>query len=215
MTMTSISRAVRRIACAVAAVILAASPAGAAVYTFEGQSGNTGGGFGDPFSFGVLPVGGSTFSVQDDDVILNPMSGSHSGNNLFTFALTSAATVAFTLSPGLHTALSFTDLNYSRFDNPLYNGCCVIISASNADPSSSLVVSAQLAAGTYEMGVVYQIPKAPLGSPPFGFEAYSGSLEVTSAVPEPATWALMCLGFVGVAVVARRSRITGAAAAAA
>jgi hypothetical protein len=208
------SRRLPSIVLAALAAAASCAPSQAAVFSFSGDSGNTGNGSPPPFAFGTLPPGSSSFDVTVDAFIPFPGGSNHGGSNLFTFSLASQADVTFTVAPGLHTEIMLAQLNYSRFSNPNYNNCCFIV-ASNGDnnnpyPTQPVSLGALLAPGDYEMGLLFVIPAAPIGTAPYTFETYSGSVQVSTGVPEPSTWALFLAGFAGLGFADRHRRLNAA-----
>jgi hypothetical protein len=169
----------------------------ASVYVFNGNGGNTN----VPYAFGNLPGGSSTFSVTNNDYIPYPVGSNHSDSNAFIFSLTAASLVSVTFSSGPQAQPVYVNLEYSP-SNPLFNPCCLLFAGYSNGFSNQA-----LAAGSYAIGLEFEIPSAPTGTAPYLSETYSGSITATSSVPETSTWAMMLIGFVGLGVAGyRRTR---------
>ena len=198
--------------------LVGSTVASAATYSFSGISGNTGDGSPDPYGFGVLASGTSTFTATNNDFIPFPSGSNHGFSNLFTFTLATDATVNLSVGPGAIPEIISVGLNYSRFDNPLYNSCCELLMSNggsgNPELSQPVVLSTFLLAGNYEFGVLGIYPAAGPDTAPYFSETYGGSIGVAanvSAVPLPSSGTLMIAGllcFGGIGIVANRSRRT-------
>jgi hypothetical protein len=195
----------RVVSAAIAALVVLgfAAVSRANVYTFSGSSG-------DVFAFGVVPAGSSSFSATDDAYIPSPSCCNHGIDNGFTFSLAQAATVDLTVDPSLPvTEIELVQVNYAT-DNPNYNICCVIAQSNggnnNPNPTEATGVDVSLAPGDYYFAVIVNLPAAAPDTAPYYSESYGGELVVTpsAAVPEPAAWATMLAGLVGVGVILRR-----------
>lgn len=105
------------------------------------------------------------------------------GSNLVTFVL-----------PGFSSVM----VNPASTGNPTWNGGL-------ADIVAPIVFQAGLNTLRFE----YASPGSPFAGPQgLGDEGWGiNTVKVTSAVPEPSTWAMMIVGFIGLSFAARRRRV--------
>lgn len=162
----------------------AASAASASVYTFSGPP--------DVYVLGPLATG-----LTEIDTTSSAYTGT--GQAAFTFGfdfvLSSASELTATLIPGTNVSSMFSSNWVFDPANPW--------SGPNLTILSPYSISVALPAGSYRFIEQGTVPNHGVNSDPVSY-SFSGTLDVASAVPEPATWAMLLAGFVGLAVAGRR-----------
>lgn len=143
-------------------------------------------------------VGGAASAATLDPVFVTPANGSFSDIVLGSFTLTQTSDVTGSV-------LAATTINFDGgFSLPLQSvtfSFAGLNGLTDLDPSATGFRYAHLAAGTYQL-----LASGSLSGPGFGNVAVLSTSLNVSAVPEPATYALMLAGVAGIGFAARRRR---------
>ena len=127
--------------------------------------------------------------------------GSGSFSYDFTFSLTALADFSATLSQSFTNAAN----KISNLELSLYRGMVGSGTLITSSPAS-LSTGGQLTAISYNGAIAGSYYLEVTGTAPSADLNFSGDITTVAAVPEPATWAMMMLGFLGVGFVAYRRR---------
>ena len=125
------------------------------------------------------------------------ITGQTSFSDALTFTLNNS--VLLDGQVGTISLLNLMNINFSSIYIDSVGNAFVKTSADDLPETWALTTPITLAAGTHTLFVNGNIPSG-------GNASYSGTLNLGAAVPEPATWALMLLGFGGMGMVLRRRR---------
>jgi PEP-CTERM putative exosortase interaction domain len=213
----SFMRRVLKMALAAAAIGLTASPAWADTATVNGTTLSSG-------NSTTIHFGGPAGSTASADLFLmltsvNPTTGKYDFSYTFTntnAAVSNLADFGFTTSP---TLVSITGTGMGFVLDPVnfpggYTVDACAFSGNNCDAANN---QADLFSGTFELTFAGGTSSITLNNFVDRYASLS-QLDNTSGegtpvggVPEPATWAMMLLGFGGIGVAMRRSRKHGLA----
>lgn len=172
----------KAIVAAVAVSLLeAVSAASASTYDFNGPPG--------VYDLGAIGAGLTTIDVSSS---VFTGSGQGSFTYGFDFILNGPSEVTATLIPGANVGSMFSSNWVFDPSNPWGGPNLTILS-----PTSIAVV---LPAGAYRFLEQGTVPNHGVDPDPVSY-SFSGTLEVASAVPEPSTWAMLVLGFLGLGVL--------------
>jgi hypothetical protein len=120
------------------------------------------------------------------------------------FAFTLDNTVSLDGQVGTISLGNLMNINFSTIYIDSMANAFTKTSATDAPETWALVSPVTLGSGPHTLFVNGNIPNGANSS-----ASYSGTLNIGAAVPEPATWALMLLGFGGIGMVMRRRRRPG------
>lgn len=160
-----------------------------------------------PFNYWGQPLLGSQWIVPTVDgpaVSLDPTTTGSYQYNSGLFAVGSGGTfiTGNFMTDNAVTQIFVTDLSNKNAISTIYSGAAIGGFNNGGTPFSF-----NLAAGTYQLSFVVENFAQNGGNPSSLDVAFTG-LSGVSAVPEPSTWAMMMLGFLGIGFMAYRRKPT-------